>query len=82
MSIIEQAKLAAYTEASTLCLKYAISLSGEKPEWAMVARECSRIIDDASEQALTIDEIGDGSCQELSSFLVAPEIDYTSGFPR
>ena len=68
--------------AATACEEYAFSLMIEKPDWAEVALECSRIIDDIRKRALTIAEIGDGSCQELSSFLVVPEIDYTSGLPR
>ncbi len=69
-------------EASMLCRKYALSLASTNLDWSEVALECAAIIEDAGKQALTIDEIGSGSCQELSSFLVAPEIDYTSGFPR
>ncbi len=69
-------------QASYLCRNYAEMLAFEKPDFATVALECAAIIDDAGEQALTIAWIGDCSCQELSSFLVKPEIDYTSGFPR
>ena len=72
----------AFHEAAGLCVQYALSLSDEKLAFAEVALECAAIIRDACEQVLTIDEIGDGSCQELSSFLVLPEIDYSSGFPR
>ena len=71
-----------FHEAADLCEAYAFSLMVEKPELAEVAIECARIIDEAGTQALTIAEIGDGSCQELSSFLVAPAIDYTSGLLR
>jgi len=71
----------AFVECKRLCQKYAFSLPREKYEWAMVALECAAIIEDVGKRVLTIDEIGNGSCQELSSFLVAPEIDYTSGFP-
>ena len=71
----------ALLEAALICSKYADNLLADKPEWADVALECAAMIEDASEEALTIAEIGGGSCQELSSFLVAPEIDYTSGFP-
>ena len=72
----------AFHEAAALCIAYAYSLMREKLDFAEVALECAAIIKDASEQALTIAEIGDGSCQELSSFLIVPEIDYTSGLPR
>lgn len=72
----------AFLEAECICRAYAVSLRNEKPEWADVASQCADMIDDASMQALTIAEIGDGSCQELSSFLIKPEIDYTSGLPR
>ena len=72
----------AMIQASYLCWNYAESLAIEKPDFATVALECAAIIDDAGKQALTIAETGDGSCQALSSFLIAPEIDYTSGFPR
>ena len=51
-------------------------------DFADVALECAAIIDDVSKGALTIDEIGDGSCQSFSSFFALPEIDYTSGLPR
>ncbi len=73
---------AALDFAATACEQYAFSLMREREDFAEVAFECARIIDDLRKQVLTIDEIGDGSCQELSSFLVAPEIDYSSGFPR
>ena len=82
MSSYSYERREALKEAMRLCLEYADSLSIEKPEWAEVALECAAIIDDARKGALTIAEIGDGSCQELSSFLVVPEIDYTSGLSR
>ena len=72
----------AFHEAVALCVQYAHSLSNEQMAFAEVALECGAIIRDASEEALTIEEVGDGSCQELSSFLVAPAIDYTSGLLR
>lgn len=83
--IKQQTKLTreiALLEAANLCTKYAVSLLEEKPEFSKVAVECAAIIDDYREQALTINEIGSGSCQELSSFLIKPEIDYGSGLPR
>ena len=72
----------AFCEARALCLKYALSLYDEKPEWSRVASECADIIEDASKGALTIDEIGSGSCQEVPAFILKPEIDYDSGLPR
>ena len=77
-----RARTEAFIEAEMLCLQYANSLQHDKPELAEVAAECAAIISEASEGVLTIEEIGDGSCQELSSFLVAPAIDYTSGLLR
>lgn len=71
-----------FLKAADLCEEYAFSLMDEKPEWAEVAMECARIIDDASKGALTIDEIGAGSCQEVPAFILKPEIDYGSGPDR
>ena len=34
----------AFLEAATLCSRYADNLRTDKPEWAAVAEECSKII--------------------------------------
>lgn len=72
----------ALLEAALMCSQYADSLFVEKPEFAEVAWQCSALIEEASEQAHTITDIGSGSCQEVPAWILKPEIDYTSGLPR
>ena len=68
--------------AMELCYSFAKVLRPEKPDWAEVAVQCGGFICDNWELAPTIVKDGFNPCQELSSFLIAPEIDYTSGLPR
>ena len=72
----------AFEIAANVCIAYSNALARDKFDWAIVALECAELIEDVGKGALTIAEIGNGSCQELSSFLIVPEIDYTSGLPR
>ena len=43
----------ALMDAANLCEEYAFSLMIEKPDWAEVALECARIIDDMRKRALS-----------------------------
>ena len=70
----------AFREAGLMLRGLALNFS-ELPNGMDVALECAEAIEEYGKLVLTINKNGSGSCQELSSFLIKPKIDYCSGLP-
>jgi len=75
------ARSEAFREAGLMLRGLALNFS-ELPNGMDVCLQCAEALEEYGQLVLANRESEVGSCQELSSFLVAPEIDYTSGLLR
>ena len=70
-----------FREAGLMLRGLALNFS-ELKNGIYVALACAEALEEYAKLVPTINKNGPSSCQELSNFLVKPEIEYTSGFPR